>query len=172
MQITNTDYAQISQLVLIGAGSNGITVNSSTFVTIASNALFNASPWGLQMTADNSSVIGNEVAGNGAFFSDGGGMQIAGNGNTISGNMISVSGTSSQPKAGIVVNTVGSRIFGNISDGNWGVGIQVTGTRNQLFNNKAIGNSSNDLQDDNANCGSNLWSDNTFYTRSPASCVK
>ena len=177
--INNSDYVQVSLLTSASNVSNGINSGgTNTFVTIASNILAQNGIWGLLLTADNSSVTGNEMPGNGAGagIHPTGGMRITGTADTISNNVASGSplpaANTNTLNAGIVVNTTASRISGNVADGNISAGIRVTGNGNQLFNNKALGNTVNDLQDDNANCGTNLWADNTFFTRNPASCVK
>jgi hypothetical protein len=179
--INNVDYVQVSQLVSFGHVSNGINSGgTNTFVTIASNIFTQNGVWGILVTADNSSVTGNELAGNG--FGTGihpaGGMKLTGTNDTIANNLALGNGknpdNTNTLNAGIVVNTIGSQITGNVADGNNGAGIEVqtTASTNQLFKNKALGNIGNDLQDDNAACDANSWVDNTFFTRNPASCVK
>lgn len=179
--LRNTDYAQVSLVTASSNKSYGISAGDSTFLTIASNVVVQNDFWGMGIQADNSSVTGNEVSGNGVPPDSlpAGGLLVSGTGNTISNNVISGNGSFPEsspliPPAdlGLFVYTTNSRIFGNVVDGNRGVGIAVFGSGNQIFKNKAIGNLDNDLQDGSANCGINLWADNTFFTRDPASCVK
>jgi hypothetical protein len=180
--IVNSDYVQVSLVTASGNVTNGInSAGTNSFLTVASNILTENGVWGALLTATNSSVSNNEMAGNG--FGPGtshpaGGMRLTGSANSISNNLVLGNGklpdNTNTLNAGIVVNTTGSQISGNVADGNNGFGIEVqnTGSGNQLFKNKALGNIGTDLQDDNAACDSNSWVDNTFFTRNPTSCVK
>jgi hypothetical protein len=77
-----------------------------------------------------------------------------------------------------------SRVSSNTTNGNGtsgtGSGIQVVSlvagsSGNEIFSNlSSVGNKTWDLEDDNAPppCGTDFWSGNSFFTKSPASCVK
>jgi hypothetical protein len=70
-------------------------------------------------------------------------------------------------------NIVTSNIVTQTSEaGSGGTGIRIQiGTGNFLVRNIALDNQVRDLEDQNMDCDHNIWKDNTFLTRSPASCL-
>jgi parallel beta-helix repeat protein len=67
---------------------------------------------------------------------------------------------------GIGVHGTQGTIQGNIAEFNR-LGFLVAGTGNTIRGNTALGNSGVDLYDQNGNCDSNTWLNNTFVTRDP-----
>lgn len=107
---------------------------------------------------------GNIFAGNTSTFNNQHGFTLnGGNNNTFNANNASNNGA-----GGILLFiATGNNVTGNTLNNNGGSGIGITsgtGTGNNLNTNTAQGNGIFDLEDDNPNCGSNTWTQNTFGT--------
>jgi hypothetical protein len=75
-----------------------------------------------------------------------------------------------------------SQSNGNVGPGTGvGVGIDSGNSKNRVLNTDSVNviastpcngeNAGDDLEDDNANCDSNLWALNVFTSVSPTSCI-
>lgn len=100
------------------------------------------------------------------------GFSSNGNGNVWRGNDASSNGT------GFAVSGAGNEIRGNTANANSQDGIQVSdgSTGNTIRGNTTLGNNTSggtffDLEDDNANCDSNVWQGNDFATSNQA-CIQ
>jgi parallel beta-helix repeat protein len=179
--LTNTDYSQVNRVTASRNTFDGIQGGNSTFLTLGYNIATQNGNFGILLeNSTNSAVAFNELNGNGGGGPSTnltGGLWLTGgsnnqaNNNQASGNGNPTGGFNS----GIVISSNGNRVYNNSTDGNVGAGIEVdvAAANNQIFSNlSSVGNHGSDLQDDNVNCGTNVWVDNVAFTKSPASCVK
>jgi parallel beta-helix repeat protein len=180
VRFANADYSQVGNLTTSSNQTNGITGNGVTFLTIGSNVMTVNGIWGLLLVnAINSVVQYNDMSGNGTGTPTiAGGMRIAsGTANTVNNNLANGNGAQSSPfptfNGGILIGANGNRLYSNTTNGSHGPGIEVSGSGNQLFHNTSVtgGLATFDLLDDNANCDSNSWSDNTFLIAS-STCIR
>lgn len=76
--------------------------------------------------------------------------------------------------SGFKIDTANNTLENNVSMNNKD-GIRITdvgGELNIISSNTAKGNSLNDLLDDSATCGSNIWKLNNYTTSSPSTCIE
>jgi parallel beta-helix repeat protein len=178
--LNSTDYSQVNRVTLSRNLAIGIIAVNSTFLTLGYNVTTQNGAFGILLQdCTNSAVAFNEMNGNGGGppSNNAGGLWLSGGGNNqVNNNQASGNGQSSGIfNSGIVILANGNRIYNNSTDGNFGPGIEVTAgaANNQIFSNlSSVGNHGSDLQDDNPNCGTNVWVDNVAFTKNPASCVK
>jgi parallel beta-helix repeat protein len=177
----NTDYSQVNRVTAASNAAVGIFSASSTFLTLGYNVTTQNGVFGIVLQGStNSAVAFNEMNGNGIFAGSGfrGGLflQTGSNNNQVNNNQASGNGgTGGIFNSGIVIASSGNRVYNNSTDGNLNAGIEVAAgaANNQIFSNlSSVGNHGSDLQDDNPNCGTNVWTDNVAFTKSPSSCVK
>ena len=116
----------------------------------------------------NNEITNNNVSGVG-FFAGVGIFASASNGNQIKDNVVNVNGSDGMRLSGSNSN----HISGNTTDMNResGIHIEKPAARNLVVGNKAHHNISFDLADDNPNCGSNDWDNNSFGSKSQA-CIQ
>jgi hypothetical protein len=108
---------------------------------------------------------GDTILGPGKISGFGPGIDLFGGGAKVRGV------TATRNGVGIFIESAGNDVRGNVTTGN-GVGIlaETTGnTGNTIIGNSAQNNGT-DLEDDNANCGSNVWRGNDFGTAN-LSCI-
>ena len=165
ISVVQTDYAQVA-LVTSARNGEGLVATECSYLTVGSSAFVGNSDIGVAFQGSNSVFQYNDLSGNtyGLLIYPSGAATV--NNNTANGNRA----------AGIfIIQGNNSRVFANVTNGNGTVGIQVlTPTSgNQIFNNtSSVGNGTVDLEDDNSpSCGSTLWNNNVFFTRSPA-CIR
>jgi len=160
ISVFQTDYAQVA-LVTSARNGEGLVTNDCNYLTVGSSA-FVGNDIGVAFQGSNSVFQYNDLSGNGDGILAIGAATV--NNNTANGNRA----------AGISVAGNNSRVFANVTNGNGTVGIYVTTptSGNQIFNNtSSVGNGTFDLEDDNAKCGSTLWNNNVFFTRSQP-CIR
>ena len=98
-------------------------------------------------------------------------IEVVGDKNRLVDNFVRATGPSTGLSISGNKNVVRrNRAIGNGAAG-LGHGIAVGGTGNDLRHNTALENGSFDLQDANGNCAKNTWRFNTFVTRDPA-CIE
>jgi hypothetical protein len=177
----NTDYSQVNRVTAAANVDIGIFSSSSTFLTLGYNVTTQNGFFGIFVaSATNSAVAFNEMNGNGiaAGVSNKGGLLLqTGSNNQVNNNQASGNGnpTAGTFSSGILIFANGTQVYNNSTDGNVGAGIEITAgaANNQIFSNlSSVGNGGSDLLDDNPNCGTNVWTDNVAFTKSPSSCVK
>lgn len=107
---------------------------------------------------------GNLFSGNTSTFNNQHGFTLnGGNNNTFNANNSSNNGVRG---INLFVAT-GNDVRSNTLNGNGQSGVEITsgtGTGNNIHKNTAQGNGIFDLEDDNPNCDSNTWNQNTFGT--------
>jgi len=159
------DFCQMSLVTAAHNGNHGLSGLSVNSLTVRSNVLAANRYFGMVLGSSVNGVIAqNDLSGNGYDGLDlipNSGDSVANtvNNNTVNGNL----------RNGIRILAKNSRIYSNVTDGNGAAGIVVElgYSGNQIFNNtSARGNVNFDLEDDNSSCGTNVWSDNVFFTRS------
>jgi hypothetical protein len=179
--LLNTDYSQVNRVTAAANGGIGILANGSTFLTLGYNVTTQNGFFGIELqTCTNSAVAFNEMNGNGIAVSSAikAGLFVfsASNNNQVNNNQASGNGVAGGTfNSGLLILSNGNRVYNNSTDGNLGAGIQATAgaANNQIFSNlSSVGNGGFDLQDDNTNCGTNVWTDNVAFTKNPSSCVK
>jgi CSLREA domain-containing protein len=185
--ITN---ATISQSTASNNSNAGIVVegaSSTTGVSLADVAVTGSGSWGVLfdgpsagVTIAGAVVIGNVTDGV-LFGADGTGVAIAGTtvadnrGNGLDLRLVTSTvqaRASANDADGIVLEAStddiagapGATVTKSSTGGNGGVGVHVAnnGIANVVEKNVSLGNTGNDLQDDNTSCGSDTWSGNTF----------
>ncbi|HVG89895.1 MAG TPA: NosD domain-containing protein [Alphaproteobacteria bacterium] len=113
---------------------------------------------------------GNIFAGNTSTFNNQHGFTLnGGNNNTFNANNASNNGA----RGILLFVATGNNVTGNTLNNNGQSGIGITsgtGTGNNLNTNSAQGNGIFDLEDDNPNCDSNTWTQNTFG-RANQTCI-
>lgn len=72
---------------------------------------------------------------------------------------------------GVLVAGTTNVVKGNRAYGNASAGIHVDGSGDTITKNVALGNGTVDLQDANATCDSNTWTNDIFGSASPSSCI-
>ena len=105
-------------------------------------------------------ILGNDVAGNDVGVNNNSQfVEIAGN---ECSNYLG--------QAGILVSSHNNNVHDNTCNDGAGTGIllQAPAGNNTITANTATGNATIDARDENANCGTNTWSGNTFGTFDPA----
>jgi parallel beta-helix repeat protein len=164
--LEHADYSQVS-LVTTSQNSVGIAVAGCTFATVASNNAVRNVTHGIVVTGTTGSVFTqNEASGN---QGDGFDLDAGSVANTVNNNFASGNGF-----AGIELFADNTRVSGNVTDGNAAVGIVINNFHggNQVFSNtSSVGNGALDLVDNNASCGTNLWSDNNVSFVRSSACV-
>jgi parallel beta-helix repeat protein len=95
-------------------------------------------------------------------------IQVSGNNNHLIDNF--VTSTSSFSFGGFAITGNKNVLQGNRAIGNAGPGIVITGTGNTLRHNTALRNSP-DLEDTSGDCAHNTWEQNTFRTSDPE-CIQ
>ena len=179
----DSDYVHVSLTTVAGNTFGGLYASGVNYLTLGGNVIAENQGFGgvLLVNSTGDQVTGNQVVANATGIVLGSGDSDVITGNVVSGN----SGS------GIILGVVGSaypltnsRVSSNTTNGNGtsgiGSGIQVVSlvvgsSGNEIFSNlSSVGNMTWDLEDDNAPppCGTDFWSGNSFFTRSPASCVK
>jgi parallel beta-helix repeat protein len=115
---------------------------------------------------------GLRIEGNVAVRNVEGGFAIDGTGNTFTGNTAIANGQSSD-SPGVTVLGSDTVVTDNHMLDNYGEGLVVAAgaTGNHVEGNVAYGNTIVDLADDNPSCGSTVWIDNDFLTRSQP-CIR
>jgi len=167
VNILNTDYAQVSQVTVMGTINGGIVVGSSNYATVGSNVADHNSDYGIYLgDCNHCTVSGNDASGNGTGGAGGinfvGGSNNTVNNNTANGNNF----------FGIAINSPGTRAFANVANGNSNLGIWVDSIGVEVFNNtSAVANGGFDLYDSNTGCAGTVWSSDVFFTANQA-CVK
>ena len=121
---------------------NGITLLGSTGNVLLGNTC-NSGFEGIFLPANST---GNHLEGNTTNFNGGFGIDLAGGSNTLVGNGADTNGTD-------------------------GILVEVLSTGNRFTGNAALGNSTFDVQDNNSNCGTNLYKNDVFINASQP-CVK
>ena len=178
VEMVGTDYAQVA-LVTTAHNLDGIEAFDCSFLTLGSNVAVANSLYGLSLGAVSNSVVQyNDASGNSTGIFLGGFNGANSFANTLNNNTVNANGygnSSSGLGNGIEVaaGSTTSRIVANVTNGNTLAGIVIDqgATGNQVFHNSSsAGNVTFDLQDGNAACSSDFWSDNVFFTRSQA-CI-
>jgi parallel beta-helix repeat protein len=168
-QVTATDN-NVGFVVTSGSDSelhaNAAIDNDLGFIVQASNNRLTGNTASANVTSFNlNGGSGNELSDNVARDSVFG-FQVAAAGMTLIRN------TASGNRAGFLVLGNGSELSENVASGNLsGILVQSGAEANRLRSNAAAGNSSVDLIDENASCGSNQWQSNSFGLASEA-CIR
>jgi len=176
IQMFDSDYVQVSLTTLAGNTFAGLYASGVNYLTLDGNVIAENGGFGGVLLVNSSSdqVTGNQVVGNttGIWLGSGDSDVLTGNvanGNSGSGIVMGVSG-SAYP-------LTNSRVSSNTTNGNSTSGIQVVtlvagSSGNEIFSNlSSVGNKNFDLEDDNPACGTDFWSGNSFFTKSPVACV-
>lgn len=139
-------------------GSNGVGL----WVVGNENKISKSLATGIANAAIVAQGDANKLSKNASFSNSWNGIVVFGIGNSVSG-----SNSNSNLGAGIWVD-VGdaTSIKSNVTMSNTLNGILVMpgATNSAVSKNIAVGNTGDDLQDDNANCGTNVWANNVFRT--------
>lgn len=61
--------------------------------------------------------------------------------------------------------------FGSILTQQYGIAVDLGNNNNRIANNGSTSNAIDDMLDENASCGTNIWFFNGFGTANPASCI-
>lgn len=172
----NASYSQVDLVTSDTNTTNGIRGLDVSYLTIGSNVVSLNGGSGVLLTDSVAGVVENNDADGNGFGAGGGvaGIDIeSGSANTVNNNISDANGPQGGGTGlGILINGNGSRVSGNSVHGNWNIGIRVFAGAggNEIFNNTSTGNYNIGLYDDNANCGSDTWSNNITFLASPA-CV-
>jgi parallel beta-helix repeat protein len=160
------DYCLVES-VTAAQNSIGIGTMNDTYLTLGSNVAAANTGLGISaLSCSNCTIQYNDASGNsyGILTSSGSGNTV--NNNTANGNT----------SFGIFISDIGTRVISNVTNGNGqsGISIAAGAAGNQVFNNpSSVGNGTFDLIDNNLpSCGTDFWSGNVFFTRSPVPCVK
>jgi len=147
---------KLTQNTATGCSANGIEVIGDNNKVSKSVAADNGDD-GLVITGANNKLTKNTASDNGSN-----GLRIAGNGNNVgAGN------TSNNANAGILIgNGSDNGLKSNVSMGNGqnAVLVALGATGNEMSKTVGLGSGVTDLQDDNANCGGNVWAKSIFGT--------
>ncbi len=166
IHLDRADYSQVSQVTIVGADGDSIGAYNCTFLTVASNVAGHGGGGGVFLSNNNSSTVSwNDASGiltgSPGIFVQGGSANTVNN-NTANGSFFGIG----------VQNSPGTRVYGNATNGNaqWGIAVDSSGV--QVFSNSsAMANGVFDLFDKSATCSGNLWSNNSFFTRSQT-CIR
>ncbi len=154
--VVNGDSNKLTQNTATGCSNNGIEVNGNDNKVSKSVAAGNGND-GMVLVGDDNKLTKNTSSDNG-----GNGLFVAGNGNNVgSGN------TNRNGAAGIRIDSGSANGFkSNVTLGNDNNGVLVNlgATDNALSKTVGLGSGDVDLQDDNANCGGNVWAKSIFGT--------
>ena len=170
--LSNTDNAQVQDVLLEINSDYGIYVNGSVNVQLQDNVFTHNGSYGLLLlNSGGSQVYDNYISGNGnSGTSDAGGLDIAGGtGSQVSGNIVD----SNQPFGIVLFNAGQQQVEGNKIYGNYSTGFRIesASTGNVVRDNAAEGNLIYDLEDDNSGCDTNNWQNNVFFT-SNQTCIR
>lgn len=176
ISIQLADYVQVTRTTLVGSALlGGIFAQNVTYLTVAGNVIAANGGVGLTLAQSNGAqVTGNQIVANlvGIFLQSGDSNALAGN--DASGNTQSGIGLGANFGPVPLTNT---RVSSNTTNGNGLSGIQVfpllVGSfGNEIFSNvSSVGNKAFDMEDDNPGCGTDFWSSNVFFTKSPVACI-
>ena len=185
-----------ASVAITGSGAvvrNGRVVNCDVGVGVGGsgghqvkNVLVQSSNIGFEVLSPKNTLINNAAMGNGhGFFvaSNGNVLQWntaasnaifgfwlgSANGNVVRSNTATANGNNGFELEGAIGNALASNnAFGNIA-----IGISLHGgsTKNVIQVNVSLGNSTNDLEDDNFSCDTNSWTGNVFGTKDPTGCI-
>ncbi len=136
------------------------------------NVVTGNSGWGIWLYGD-TSLVKVKLQNNRVVDSSNSGIELEGS--NIRNNQIKNNTTSDNGSDGIRLEGTGqgNMIQGNqvIGNQNMGINIYLNNTNNQIKSNTVRGNDGDDLNDENGNCDSNTWKNNTFVTRNQ-DCIK
>jgi parallel beta-helix repeat protein len=153
--ITGPGRTQFQAVAIDVGDESGVSVSNGTIASFGVAVE-------LEDGATRSSVSGLTINN----CDDGIDLDFGANGNTVSSNTIT------SGDVGIAVGGSNNNVSSNTSsDNETGISINDdTAHGNMVEGNTALGNSSVDLEDVNANCDSNIWAGNCFGTKSQ-SCI-
>lgn len=156
----DSDKNRLERNDFSGNGSDGVEVNGDRNTLTGNTANDNGSD-GIDVDGDDNKVVGNTANGNGDN-----GFEVDGDRNLFTQNT-----ANGNDDDGFEIDDDDNKVKANVAMGNSGNGILVElgNTGNSITKNTATGNGV-DLQDQNGDCASNSWKNNTFDTKSPA-CI-
>lgn len=175
VSLAGCDYCQVGLVTSAFNNQFGIYALGVTFATVSSNVAVANAQGGLRLNDSANGVFqSNKASGNGNALVGFGIVAEAGANNTLLNNTADANGLSAPIGVGIGIDETGDRISGNTTDGNKtnGIDIAAGAAGNVIFNNpSSVGNGAFDMQDNNAGCGTDTWSNNVFFTASPVACI-
>ena len=156
------DNNVVKDNVVDGIGDNCLAANGASN-RIKENEIVGCTDRGIDLDGNSNIVIDNEVSQTGkeGIRADDGSF-----------NIIKENEVSEGAEEGIKIESQGNIVRSNESEDNAGAGILVKegGGTNIIKANEAEDNLV-DLVDENADCGTNVWSNNDFDTADPSSCI-
>jgi hypothetical protein len=149
----------------------GILVKNAAKVSIAASFSFGLPQTCIKLQNVRSSTI-TQYSGFGSLSCESGIVLDQSSLNTITGNpsfgSLSSANVAVQIGKGSNRNTVTSF---SVKNAGTGIEIQRGAAHNTIDSNTSIGSQKFDLLDQNPNCGSNVWRNNTFNQANPAGCI-
>ena len=174
MYLQAASNSQVNNVVLM-LNSFGIVTNFGTNDQFKGNVAAQNTTSGFDLRDSNDQVQLNAVTANGVIENNmvglvGIGIEIEGNGNVVFNNS-----ADGNLNTGIyIASGNNNQIHDNTAFGNTSYGIAIQGAGgggNNIHANTALGNGNpsvpfftGDLADGNPSCGSNTWSNDTFFT--------
>lgn len=175
--VISGNSSKLNRNIVHGTDSAGILING-TGNKLVQNAVARTEGTGFSITGNANKLTKNFSAEN-----DDEGFAVVGNDNKLaknvavdngvfgvsvitgSGNSVNATVANNNGSAGIAIGlSSGNSLKSNITMGNdTGVAIVGSGT-NSVSKTTAVGNTTRDLSDDAASCGTNVWSKNIFNT--------